>query len=438
LFSWVFFFMDPSHPVDLFLYSIRDLLQLQHIAIAALLFSGGLIEVLQSCYMLPPMSQVPSPSANAALNSNSLSPAAVSAALTASRTGSYWHVLWSSNLILTGLIFMLHPQHTYSATVKHLLLGTSLVLGSPLLVRGKLLAWKLELEQQRRQAQGLTAPWRNNHVDWSMIAAGGSFALAACILLAFREHETEVHLGTEKTCQPSFVVCVIAYICASCSTVAASVVAFRQHQRDQRARGESATSCCSRAFLSDVCVTFYRRRIRGWTSLVGGDASADGSEDVQNSSSPAGNGEYDAATRRRAPDEAREVAEEDIELAAASPSSNHALRSAYSLNGSSAPSSTNGSHANGRAHSKAVPLPAPLPSHAITASSLPPPASSSSHTLGSFDASYNDDDDDEPAIDAGHAADAAAFDDLGLTEEEQRERERDRRRQEEWTGEEEA
>lgn len=274
LLSWLFFFMHPSFPLDeLFYYTTHDLLQLQHLAIALLLVAGGLIELMQAQELLPPMAvQMAALRANAEANSNgttpsSPSPSSSSAAASASRSGSYWHLVWSTNLTLTGLVFMLHPQHTYAATVKHLLLGAALVIGAPLFIRAKSMAWKAEIDAIKKagtaaaaaittnnQRNTLTAidaadppppVARSNYVDWSMIVAGGSFAIASCILLAFRETETEVHTGTFITCQPSFALCIMSYVTAGGSIVTATAVAAKNFWTARQAHHASASSAPS-------------------------------------------------------------------------------------------------------------------------------------------------------------------------------------------------
>jgi hypothetical protein len=176
------------------------------------------------------------------------------------------------------LIFMLHPQHTYAATVKHLLLGGSLIIGAPLCIRAKTVAWKFELDSSMRSTVG----GRNNLVDWSMIAAGGCFTFAACVLLAFREKESPIHVGTTIDCQPSFVVCAISYACAGLSIIAATIAAIRHEYTARKqanapltasapgASSRSSTYCCSR---------FLRawRLNAGWSRVL---QSGDHEEDV--------------------------------------------------------------------------------------------------------------------------------------------------------------
>jgi hypothetical protein len=223
LMSWCFFFMFPTTEMEklrqLWEYSTRDMLQLQHIAIALLLCAGGLIELLQSLSLLEPMSLPVSTSA-----ANGSAPAGSQLILNgvriSSAAGSHWHMLWCINLILTGIVFQMHSQHSFRAGTQHLLLGLSLVLGGPLHTRAKMISWKYEF-----------SPRPYNYTDWSMIIAGGCFAVASCILLVFREKETPVHIGTTKDCQPAFVICVIAYICAAGTIVAATIAAAQQRHR---------------------------------------------------------------------------------------------------------------------------------------------------------------------------------------------------------------
>lgn len=43
-------------------------------------------------------------------------------------------------------------------------------------------------------------------------SAGCFYAIAGCILIAFREKTAEVHMGTTRHCQPSYALCVMAYV----------------------------------------------------------------------------------------------------------------------------------------------------------------------------------------------------------------------------------
>lgn len=387
LFTWVFYLMLPGKTEALWEYATKDLLQLQHIAIASLLCAGGLIELLQSSWLLPPMSTT-----HAVLNS--LTPVSPVRSLAASRSGSCWHVLWSTNLMLTGLVFMLHPQHTYNATIKHLLLGTSLILGAPLFIRAKMLAWKSELDLLRKQsaidsADSNSFATKGNHVDWSMIVAGGSFALAASILLAFREQPTELHVGTTRECQPSFLICILSYCCAGGSALIASIVAanHRYHHRSHT-RGDICTSCC---------------RSRRWTALpANGDDEADGRHNHRRSEMEI---EIEMEPHERDAERKKRMRREDNDDTATS-RSNAALRASYGF--SSLPPSTSSSGSSD--------------SHS--------PPNSFDHTLGDL-TEYESDEAEEEVDELGDE------DDIGEEQEEQRrDREVERRRQEEYTGEE--
>jgi hypothetical protein len=278
LFSWLFFFMHPQDLRALWAYSVSDLLQLQHFAIAFLLCAGGVIELLQSFCLLPPMASMhrsmlvggdglPT-NGDVMLPSSSISHPTIHPILVAAAhddLGSHWLELWATTLVMVGLVFMLHPQHSYSATIKHLVLGGVLVLGSPLMVRGKRRAWKAELVAA---ADPFHRPPVNS-IDWSMVVAGGCFALAACVLVAFREHENVgPHIGTTPKCQPAFVIVVAAYILAGGALIMSITSACKQFRIMQRKRNAAAnaagaviipSSSSSSSFcLLGVCADIFR------------------------------------------------------------------------------------------------------------------------------------------------------------------------------------
>jgi hypothetical protein len=158
LFTWLAILMRADDPPALWRYVLSDLLQLQHLAIAALLCAGGVVELLQSGEWLLPMSSskllVALPHATTLRLSTTegsgggdrdsamvFTRASLCEARLMARKGNMWHQLWCACLMLVGLVFMLHPQHSYSASTRHVVLGASLALGSPWLTRAKGVAW---------------------------------------------------------------------------------------------------------------------------------------------------------------------------------------------------------------------------------------------------------------------------------------------------------
>lgn len=358
-------------------------LQLQHLAIASLLCTGGLLELLQSCLLLSPMA----------------------AGSSSSSSGSGWFLAGSACLMLTGLVFMLHPQHTYAATIKHLLLGVCLVLGAPLYTRAKSTAWRAELDATRRPSASAAASvshtpdsTRSNHVDWSMIVAGGSFALAACILLAFREHAVEVHIGTARTCQPAFVICALSYLAAGGITLLASIVALRHHCTLRRSRHSRSGRVCCSSLLGRW------RRSLGWTALSSAD---DADADDLVALAELGLTPNDATTRNMRQTRA------DLHLAADETDRESGSPATTSASASQSPPTRMMRTSLAHPHLRALSTP--------TATHAPP------HTLGDLGEYDHDDlDDDEEEL---PTRDRELQDD--------HESRRDRRRQEEYTGEEE-
>ena len=205
LLAWLFVLMYTYDVVALFAYSTSDLLQLQHLSIAALLLAAGAVELCQSASWL---------------------------------VHPQWNVLWSVCMLYVGLVFFAHEQHSYAATVQHISLGVAMVCGALLFGRVKEgLGDELNATSVQRGKRSTTkralqhsnvtvTTYRNvrlsdsdsdsdddepassapasRMVDNNLVMAGMCYACAAAILILFRDHSHGAHTGTRTHCQPAW------------------------------------------------------------------------------------------------------------------------------------------------------------------------------------------------------------------------------------------
>jgi len=186
LFSWVFIFLYPADLLALYRYSSNDLLQLQHMSISSLLIASGFLEICH-CGL------------------NMLS-------------NRHWHTIWCLNVCCAGLVFIAHPQHSPSATAKHMMLGSCLVTGSILLLNAKRDDFKTP----------------DDAIDWNLIMAGGFYSAAAVILVIFHEKRLPVHMGTTTKCQGAWVLTIVGYVLSSCTV--SSVIAVKMWEKWKKFR----------------------------------------------------------------------------------------------------------------------------------------------------------------------------------------------------------
>ena len=184
LLLWVFIFMAPSNLPALYAYSTKDLLQIQHTTIALCLLACGVCELLQAYGQLVTV---------------------------------YWNILWTFCMAMVGLIFVLHPQHSYMANTLHLALGTTLILAGILFGRGKDISVQNVSLSKQKQVRGRSTRYervageettrKEEPGDWNIIYAGAFFTIAAGLLISFRENETVgPHRGSTIECEPRVVI----------------------------------------------------------------------------------------------------------------------------------------------------------------------------------------------------------------------------------------
>jgi hypothetical protein len=272
LISWNFIWMHLADLSALYHYSTNDLLQLQHIAIASLLMSTGIIDILQALFLL---------------------------------RHEYFVSLWNINLSLVGMIFLSHQQKNYSATIKHFMLGLSIVCASILFARAKtnLLVEMyihkycdlLQHHSKITKNKGKTArkytkisnlddssspypgdfqrnvpklpplsPTADNiefivryrlqteknwtvesfspNTDYNLLFAGCFFSMASVLLILFHETSTGIHYGHSIHCQAGYPLVIIAYVLAFASVFIACCVIFLHSSRGR----SLINACCPR------------------------------------------------------------------------------------------------------------------------------------------------------------------------------------------------
>ena len=226
------FYQSPSRPIldlsdnafngKLFYYSTSDFLQWQHISISGLMVASGLVEVnfgagafeyVVCSYPLTISiyhSHCYSPLSRTHISSCSLSlslPISPSLSLLLhthhcynrstylqSRT-SHWHALYCVNMMLVGLLFLLHPQQSKEGTALHIYLGLSLVLGSAAFHTSKKMGFPSSLRE-----------------DWYLVLGGFFYSLAFAFLVFFEEKHAEHHTGHNIECQPAWPLTVGAWV----------------------------------------------------------------------------------------------------------------------------------------------------------------------------------------------------------------------------------
>jgi hypothetical protein len=169
--------VDAALRGDAVAYSIHDVLQVQHIAIAFLLLACGGIDAAV---------------ARGAVHT------------------THWHSLWGLNMNIIGLLFLVHPQHSWLATTQHIWLGTMLSIGAQLFATSKRLAMPDSFSE-----------------DPYAPLAGMCFFVAAIILCSFRERVEAVHYGYTAHCQPRFSLTIFGLSFALCSLLLTIFVSIR-------------------------------------------------------------------------------------------------------------------------------------------------------------------------------------------------------------------
>lgn len=182
LLLWVFVLMYPSDITALHEYVSIDVTQHQHIAIGLLLIASGWIDVLFGARRL---------------------------------ASKNWHFLSSLALALVGMIFMVHPQETFTSHMQHLFMGTGLSLGAALLCSAK------------READSWKAVDHTSG-DTQMVLAACLFGIAAITLSTFSEGTANMHYAHSITCNGGFIYTVFTYIIAGMILIAPTISGLQE------------------------------------------------------------------------------------------------------------------------------------------------------------------------------------------------------------------
>lgn len=190
LLLWLFVFVAPRHAFSraLWRFTVGDVTQLQHLAMALLLLAAGGLDALHS---------------------------------TGRAHGAAVHVLWALNSLLIGALFLLHPQRSPGNAVRHQLLGLALASSALLFLASRL---------------GGLSPAPGAAVDWGLVTAGFCYSAAGVVLLSFREAPERQHLSLTTHCQPAVVATLLALGFALLSLLAAAVAACARPCRSSRER----------------------------------------------------------------------------------------------------------------------------------------------------------------------------------------------------------
>jgi hypothetical protein len=150
LLCWCFVFLKPDHLDELFSYSTRDLLQIQHITISCCSICCGLIEYWFGMKKL---------------------------------THQQWHVLWCINMCSIGMIFMVHPQPDFAGAATHTVLGMLIIFGAIFFLGEK---WHQFPE--------------DIYESWNVVLAGGLYLFASSLLIKYEEAPIVTHHGYNTYC----------------------------------------------------------------------------------------------------------------------------------------------------------------------------------------------------------------------------------------------
>ena len=150
LLSWCFIFLKPSQLDELWLYTTRDLLQLQHISISCSAICCGLAEYWYGTERLKHVQ---------------------------------WHVLWCVNMCCIGMVFMVHPQPDFAGAATHTMLGMFIIIGAIFFLGEKWHQFPEDLYE-----------------SWNIVLAGGLYLFAASLLIKYEEAPIVMHHGYTIRC----------------------------------------------------------------------------------------------------------------------------------------------------------------------------------------------------------------------------------------------
>ena len=183
---WVFVWVDPSAGLaQLREFAFRDLVQLQHLAIGALLGIAGLAELAFAAAVVAKTRAT-----------------ALRRPLSLLCSGNWLHSVWFCAMSATGVIFVTHPQQAAVEIGQHVAIGLGVLFG----------AYTLSLEKRdgvEHDRSVCEAP--------GIVLAAVCFGVAAVVLFTFKVEHAEPsarHVGVGTRCQSGSLVALVSFVLA--------------------------------------------------------------------------------------------------------------------------------------------------------------------------------------------------------------------------------
>eukprot|EP01044_Picomonas_judraskeda_P002584 COSAG03_NODE_189_length_10920_cov_16.612328_7_plen_323_part_00 len=221
----------PQNPVALVLTHgaargtvARDIVQQQHLAIAAALLAAGVLDMLYGAAVYTK-------------RRFEISATRSCRSCFAVFEADWVHEGWFGSIAAIGLIFISHPQADAHNALIHVIIGVALVLGAHTIVNERRNGFLPKLVLANAAVDGETtvaAPAAMDAIATAprgLVAAGMCFMCAAIGLAAFRESKSE-HVGVDVACSPAGYALVVGTECWSAAlVVSAAMVAVLRNAR---------------------------------------------------------------------------------------------------------------------------------------------------------------------------------------------------------------
>ena len=197
----------------------RDIVQQQHLAIAAALVAAGVLDMLCGAAAYTKRR-----------GDGRASRGCRSSIVTFDDKASWVHEAWFSSIAAIGLIFIAHPQADTRNALIHVTIGVALVIGAHAIVCERRNGFVPKLVLANAAVDGETTAAEPAAMDAigtaprGVVAAGACFMSAAIGLASFRESESE-HVGVDVACSPAGFALVIGTECWSILLMLSAVVA---------------------------------------------------------------------------------------------------------------------------------------------------------------------------------------------------------------------
>jgi hypothetical protein len=185
----------------------KDIVQQQHLAIAAALLVAGMLDVLYGAAVY-----------NRRMHGSSTTRSCLSRVNVFE--ANWVHEGWFGSIAAIGLVFIAHPQADTHNALIHVTIGVALVLGAHAIVceRRNSFLPKLVLANAALDGEATVAvPAAMEAIATAprgVVAAGICFMSAAVGLALFRESESE-HVGVDVACSPAGYALVVGVECWS-------------------------------------------------------------------------------------------------------------------------------------------------------------------------------------------------------------------------------